>query len=53
MIYFMGYGNFGMMMAIIIVTRIAPILGTLFLGKTPAPPRRLAGARPIVAQAQG
>ena len=53
MIYFMGYGNFGMMMAIIVVTRIAPILGTLFLGKAPAPPRRLAGARRIVAQAQG
>jgi hypothetical protein len=54
MIYFMGYGNFGMMLAIIIVTRIAPILGTLFLGRTPTPSgRRLAGARPIVAQAQG
>jgi hypothetical protein len=54
MIYFMGYGNFGMVLAIIIVTRIAPILGTLFLGKTPAPSgRTLAGARPVVAQAQG
>ena len=57
MIYFMGYGNFGMMLAIIMVTRIAPILGTLFLGKAPTPSgRRLAGAagvRPIVAQAQG
>ena len=54
MIYWMGYGNFGMMLAIIVVTRLAPILGTLFLGRTPAPSgRRLAGARPIVAQAQG
>ena len=54
MIYFMGYGNFGMMLAIIMVTRIAPILGTLFLGRAPTPSgRRLAGARPIVAQAQG
>jgi hypothetical protein len=54
MIYFMGYGNFGMMLAIIVVTRIAPILGTLFMGKTPSPAgRRLAGARPITAQLQG
>jgi uncharacterized membrane protein (DUF485 family) len=54
MIYFMGYGNFGMMVAIMVVTRIAPILGTLFLGRAPTPSgRRLVGARPIVAQAQG
>lgn len=54
MIYFMGYGNFGVMLAIIIVTRIAPILGTLFLGRAPTPSgRRLVGARPIVARAQG
>jgi hypothetical protein len=54
MIYFMGYGNFGMMIAIIVVTRIAPILGTLFLGRAPTPSgRRLGGVRPIVAQAQG
>ncbi len=53
-IYYTGYGNFGMMFGIIVVTRIAPILGTLFLGRTPSPSgRRLAGARPIVAQAQG
>jgi hypothetical protein len=53
MIYFMGYGNFGMMLAIIVVTRIAPILGTLFLGKTPTlTTRPLAGARPVVAQLQ-
>ena len=54
MIYYIGYGNFGMLVAIIVVTRIAPILGSLFLGRTPAPSgRRLAGARPIVAQAHG
>jgi hypothetical protein len=54
MIYFMGYGNFGMMLAIIVVTRIAPILGTLFLGRAPTPSgRRLGSARAIVAQAQG
>lgn len=33
MIYFMGYGNFGMLFAIIVVTRFAPIIGTLFGGK--------------------
>ncbi len=54
MIYFMGYGNFGMALAIVVVTRIAPILGTLFLGRAPmSSGRRLAAARPIVAQAQG
>jgi hypothetical protein len=54
MIYFMGNGNFGMMLAIIVVTRIAPILGTLLLGRAPAPSgRRLVGVRPIAAQAQG
>jgi hypothetical protein len=53
MIYYIGYGNFGMLLAIIVVTRIAPILGTLFLGRTPTVSgRRLAGAQPIVAQAQ-
>jgi hypothetical protein len=54
MIYFMGYGNAGMILAIIMVTRIAPILGTLFLGRAPTPSgRRLVGVRPIAAQAQG
>jgi hypothetical protein len=54
MIYYIGYGNFGMLVAIIVVTRIAPILGSLFLGRTPTPSgRRLQGARSIVAQAQG
>ncbi len=34
MIYFMSYGNLGLFFAIIISTRIAPILGSLFAGKT-------------------
>ncbi len=52
-IYFIGYGNFGMAVAIIVVTRIAPILGTLFMGKTHAPSGgRQAVARRVVAQAQ-
>ncbi|HSY35647.1 MAG TPA: hypothetical protein VK814_07860 [Acidobacteriaceae bacterium] len=54
MVYFMGYGNVGMVLAIIIVTRIAPILGTLFLGRAPTPSgRRMVSGRRIVAQAQG
>ncbi len=40
MIYFLGYGNFGMMLAIIVVTRIAPILGALFIGRSASPPAR-------------
>lgn len=32
-IYFVAYGNFGMLFAIIAVTRFAPILGALFGGK--------------------
>jgi hypothetical protein len=44
MIWFMGLGNFGMFMAIIVVTRFAPIVGTLFGGKpTSAPPTRSIG----------
>lgn len=54
MIYFLGYGNFGMMLAIIAVTRIAPILGALFTGKTAsAPARRTGRVRPILPQPQG
>ncbi len=45
MIYFVGYGNFGMLFAIIVVTRFAPIIGTLFGGKAvphvTSPMRRL------------
>jgi hypothetical protein len=54
MIYFIGYGNFGMLMAIIVVTRIAPILGVLFMGKTISPPsRRMSRVRPILPQPHG
>jgi hypothetical protein len=54
MIYFIGYGNFGMLVAIVVVTRIAPIIGALFSGRAPAAPaRRLNAARPIVSQMQG
>jgi hypothetical protein len=37
MIYFIGYGNFGMLLAIIAVTRITPVLGALFIGKAASP----------------
>jgi hypothetical protein len=54
MIYFIGYGNFGMMLAIMVVTRIAPILGALFTGRTGSPPaRRLNAVRPVLPQMQG
>ena len=54
MIYFLGNGNFGMVLAIILVTRIAPILGALFMGKTVLPPaRRPASIRRVVPQARG
>jgi hypothetical protein len=54
MIYFLGYGNFGMLLAIIVVTRIAPILGALFIGKTVSPPsRRMGRVGPILSQPQG
>ena len=39
-IYFIGLGNFGMLIAIIVVTKIAPILGTLFAGNAASPPPR-------------
>jgi hypothetical protein len=54
MIYYIGYGNFGMMLAILIVTRIAPILGALFAGRTVLPPgRRLSVVQPIASQVRG
>jgi hypothetical protein len=34
LIYFISYGNLGLFIAIVISTRIAPILGALFTGKT-------------------
>jgi hypothetical protein len=54
MIYFLGYGNFGMLLAIIVVTRIAPILGALFTGRSVMPrSRAMRRARPILPQPQG
>ncbi len=54
MIYFLGYGNFGMTLAIILVTRIAPILGALFMGRVVSlPSRRPAPIHQVVAPAPG
>jgi hypothetical protein len=54
MIYFIGYGNFGMLVAIVVVTRIAPIVGALFAGRVATPPpHRLNSVRPDIAQTQG
>ncbi len=53
MIYFIGYGNFGMLLAIIVVTRIAPVLGALFRGRTVSPPsRRMVRVGRMLAQPQ-
>jgi hypothetical protein len=35
LVYYTGYGNFGMVVAILFCTRLAPILGTLFSGAQP------------------
>ena len=54
MIYFIGYGNFGMLLAIIVVTRIAPILGALFTGRSVTSPlQAMHRVRPILPQPQG
>ena len=53
-IYFIGYGNFGMLLAIFVVTRIAPILGALFTGRSVAPAARVTHrVSPILSQPQG
>jgi hypothetical protein len=53
MIYFIGYGNFGMFFAIVIVTRIAPILGALLTGKVPSTSTRSVNRRiPVLTQYQ-
>lgn len=53
MVYFIGYGNFGMLLAIVVVTRIAPIIGALFIGRTTsAPPRAANRVRPALSQIQ-
>ncbi len=38
---FMGMGSFGMFFAVIVVTRLPPIIGTLFSGRTVSPPTRV------------
>ena len=54
MIYFIGYGNFGMVLAIIWCTRLAPVLGALFIGQPVSRERGSIGrARPILARPQG
>jgi hypothetical protein len=54
MIYFIGYGNFGMLLAIIAVTRIAPVLGALFIGRAASPlARPIRHVSPILSQPQG
>jgi hypothetical protein len=53
-IYFIGYGNFGMLLAIVVVTRIAPIIGALFSGRSVAPTSRaMHRASPVLSQTQG
>jgi hypothetical protein len=53
-IYFIGYGNFGMMLAIIMVTRMAPVLGALFIGRTASSPiRSMSRVSPVLPQPQG
>jgi hypothetical protein len=47
LIYYISYGNLGMFFAIIISTRIAPILGALFTGKTVPVQTRSIGRRRI------
>jgi hypothetical protein len=54
MIYFIGYGNFGMLLAIVVVTRFAPIIGALFTGRPGAPSTRsISRARPILTEVEG
>jgi hypothetical protein len=48
MVYFIGYGNFGMLLSIVVVTRLAPIIGALFKGKAGAPPVRSIHSGPVL-----
>jgi hypothetical protein len=46
LIYYTGYGNLSMLVAIVFCTRLAPIIGALFRGRSrevPAPPVRMLG----------
>ena len=52
-IYFMGMGNFGMFFAIVVVTRIAPIIGALFTGRSvTSPARSIRPAVPLLSRPQ-
>ncbi len=52
-IYFMGMGNFGMFFAIVVVTRIAPIIGALFTGKiVESPARSIRSVVPVLSRPQ-
>lgn len=51
LIYYLGFGNIGMFFVIIISTRIAPILGSLFTGKVVQVQTRAVGRRRITPQA--
>ncbi len=51
MIFYLGNGNIGMLFAIIISTRIAPIVGTLFGGKIVPTQTHAVGRRRITPQA--
>jgi hypothetical protein len=50
MIYYISYGNLGMFLAIIISTRIAPILGSVFIGKEVPVATRAVGRTRITPQ---
>lgn len=51
-IWFTAFGNFGMLLAIVMVTRLAPIVGTLFLGRTGATTTSSMRRVPVMAQHQ-
>jgi hypothetical protein len=52
MIYYISYGNLGMLFAIIVSTRLAPIVGTLFAGKPVVIQTQSITRRRITPQAQ-
>ena len=53
-IWFSGLGNFGMLLAIVVVTRFAPIVGSLVSGRSVAAPSQPVRRAPVImAQHQG
>lgn len=52
MIYYISYGNLGMLFAIIVSTRLAPIVGSLFTGKVVPVQTRSIGRRRILPPVQ-